>query len=425
MQLRGLYILFIFLLIGVLSARSQESVLRTDIDPRITHSITGVTLTDDGSRLHKRFANINVHFKHDDYRLYLDYMGNEASLENFAYRIETIGLANIDSVVVISQSSPEGVYEHNVWLSKNRAGTMRRYLLDRFPGLSDRLYVHADGESWQQLREYVKNDSLMKNSTKEKVIKVIDSDVNIGTKKWRLEQLPIFRYLYITYYPRIRNSAICILYYSDVKDPVEEFPKAVVELDEGPLQEFRPLHFTVKKTIAAVKTNLLYDAVTALNVEVEVPIGDRCSVMVEDVFPWWNNGNKWAFQMWEMGVEGRYWFKRTPARDALTGHFVGVYGMSAKYDFQKGRSFENRGEYWSAGVTYGYSMPLGKYFNFEFSASFGYARINYRHYTPSDGYDDLIIDPDGSGRMGYIGPTKLKASLVFPITIKRVKGGGL
>ena len=63
---------------------------------------------------------------------------------------------------------------------------------------------------------------------------------------------------------------------------------------------------TNRKTIIALKTNLLYDLITALNFEIEIPIGNKFSIAVEDVFPWWSWGphdRKYCFQMWEMGIE--------------------------------------------------------------------------------------------------------------------------
>jgi len=162
---------------------------------------------------------IEVHFRFDNSQLDLGYMGNAQSLDRFAHVIDSIGLYKIDSVVIVSQSSPEGVYEHNLKLSRRRAATMRGAIEQRHPELSDRLRVHPDGESWQRLREYVKNDTKMKQSTIDEVISIIDSDVNIGTKKWRMEQLPIYRYLRATYYPRIRNSVFCIIYY-DIQAPM-------------------------------------------------------------------------------------------------------------------------------------------------------------------------------------------------------------
>lgn len=369
----------------------------------------------------KSLMGIEVHFRLDKHALDLGYMGNRESLNNFAQILDSLGLARVDSVVIVSQSSPEGVYEHNVWLSNNRAKTMRKYILDNHPELSDKLYVHPDGESWAQLREYVKNDTKMKKSTIEKVLAIIDSDVNIGTKKWRMQQLPVYRYLLMTYYPRIRNSMFCILYYTEDRFLVPEpEPEPVYpEVPEIPI----PSAHKEDVTVVALKSNLLYDAVTALNFEVEIPIGKHWSIAIEDVFPWWHSGNKYAFQMWEMGIEGRYWFKRTDARPVLSGHFGGLYVMSAKYDFQWKRDINYQGEYWSAGLTYGYAMPIGKYFNLELSASLGYLSTDYRHYIPSEGYGVLVRDYDKQGRLGYFGPTKLKASLVLPINLplKRVE----
>lgn len=367
----------------------------------------------------KSIVGIEVHFRLDKYNLDTEYMGNKASLRDFAHKIDSIGLSRIDSVVIVSQSSPEGVYEHNIRLSENRARTMRRYLEGAHPQLKSKLYVHPDGESWAQLREYVVKDTKLKESTKEKVLNVIDADVNIGTKKWRMKQLPVYRYLVMTYYPRIRNSMFCILYYNEEPLPEPEPEPEPAKEPVYPEAPKVPVPSAYKEdvTVAAIKSNLLYDAVTALNFEIEIPIGEKWSVMVEDVFPWWHSGNKYAFQMWEMGIEGRYWFHRTDARKVLSGHFGGLYAMSAKYDFQWKRDINYQGEYWSAGITYGYAMPIGKRFNLEFSASFGYLSTAYRHYQPSPGYEELVRDPYKEGRLGYIGPTKLKASLVMPIEL--------
>ena len=149
-------------------------------------------------------------------------MNNGASLQKFADKLDSIGVSKIDSIVIVSQSSPEGVYQHNLKLSRNRAETMRQYISNSYPELSSRLFVHPGGESWVQLREYVRKDTLMKQSTIDKVISVIDADVSIDTKKWRMQQLPIYRYLLLTYYPRIRNSVVCMVYFS------EELPRLTI-----------------------------------------------------------------------------------------------------------------------------------------------------------------------------------------------------
>ena len=180
--------------------------------------------------------------------------------------------------------------------------------------------------------------------------------------------------------------------------------------------------FGKKRTLFALKTNLLYDALTALNVELEVPVGNHFSVMFEDVFPWWSagpNGKKYCFQIWTMGIEPRWWFKRTWKRDKMDGHFIAPYAMSGKFDFQWDKRWCYRGDAWSAGLTYGYVHPVGKWINFEFSLSVGCIRANYSHYQPTDNYEHLVNDPRVNGRTTYFGPTKAKVSLVLPINIKR------
>ena len=176
---------------------------------------------------------------------------------------------------------------------------------------------------------------------------------------------------------------------------------------------------SVKRTYATVKTNLLFDFATALNVEVEVPIAGRFSVMVEDVFPWWKIGNMYCLQMWEMGAEARFWFKSWDVNgtEKMRGWFIGAYGMSAKYDFQYDRSFNYQGEYWSAGLSGGYVMPIGKKKNWtlEFSIALGFLQTDYRHYQPTDDYIKLIRDPYNVGTVSYFGPTKAKVSLIIPL----------
>lgn len=179
----------------------------------------------------------------------------------------------------------------------------------------------------------------------------------------------------------------------------------------------------IRNTAFAVKTNLLYDLVTALNVDVEFPVADRYSILVEDVFPWWTTGNKYAFEMWEMGAEARFWFKPWEERGTqkLRGWFVGAYGMSARYDFQYDTAINYQGKYWSAGVSGGYSAPIGrkKKLRLEISTAVGFMQIDYRHYQPTDDYLKLIRDPYNVGTVSYFGPTKLKVSLVIPINFSR------
>ena len=366
-----------------------------------------------------------------------NYMDNANSLYRIRKYLEKS--PKIDRITIYSYASPEGSYYLNKRLAEERGKTAKKYLLSCIPSerhLPDSLIVlDPTAENWEDLRNLVYYQYALDD--KDEVLAILDrTDITDERRKVLLKRLKrgkSWQYILKELMPQLRYATWISVWQRIQVDRVEAEPVCLaVDLPDLSLPYLEPVLLSPpvieeksKRTIFALKSNLLYDALTALNLEIEIPIGNRWSVAMEDVFPWWNNGNKWAFQMWEMGVEGRYWFKRTSSRDVLSGSFFGGYVMSAKYDFQWKRKFNYQGEYWSTGFTYGYAKPIGKHFNLELSCSFGYLSTAYRHYIPSPGYEELVKDPYKQGRMGYFGPTKLKVALVFPInrTVSKKKGG--
>ena len=163
------------------------------------------------------------------------------------------------------------------------------------------------------------------------------------------------------------------------------------------------------RVLFALKTNLVYDLLTMLNLDVEIPVGKNVSVMWEDVFPWWHSGNKTCLQHWEMGPELRFWFRGRNAQPdgKLSGWFVGAYGMTSKYDFQITDKIDYQGEYWSAGLSAGWSKILGK--GVFFSRAPGQARTFCRGWVPAHGLSPL---PPG-GRLLDADPRQVQRRLGF------------
>ncbi|MBQ7421939.1 MAG: DUF3575 domain-containing protein [Prevotella sp.] len=409
-----------------------------------------------------------VYFPLSETTIHPEYMGNEA---NIAVLREMLSdPKRVPSRIVIEgAASPEGPLSINERLGANRARTLVNFLVAEFPYLKDRLVVRSVAEDWAGLRACILANGTLGENEKSELIGIIDSN-NTPARKEALmkasasypvvekECLPYIRYARIgniefekpatvepvdttpvdttpkdtvnTVAPVDTTATPAAVDTTDLfhaKDTLNAIPAAdttaTVKPFEGGIVPAFPAQFKGNRNmIAAVKTNLLYDAVTALNVEVEVPIANRFSVTWEDVFPWWETGNKYCFQLWEMGAEARYWFKpwETIGTEKLRGWFVGPYVMSGKYDFQYDKSINYQGEMWSVGATAGYAMPIGKKkrVNLEFSLSMGYMKTHFRHYIPTDSYDKLIHDPAGDGSFYNIFkyPTKAKVSLVVPIS---------
>lgn len=365
---------------------------------------------------------VTIYFRFDDATLDTGYMSNRESLARLDSILHARTYADIDAVLVISKSSPEGVFAYNQRLSERRARAMSTYLQLHYPLYMSKVTVVADDESWGEFRASILSDTEITDGTRDRMLDIIDSDIHPDRKESLLKSLPSWRYFYRKYFPEFRFSAITLVFvrYEDIEIVDEPFfvPIERIAMKEDNLVV--PM-LRSKRMIAALKSNLLFDAVTALNAEIEIPIGNRWSIMVEDVFPWWETGNKYCLQMWEMGAEVRYWFKPWDPRgkEKLRGWFTGLYGMSSKYDFQNDRKVNYQGEYWSAGLSGGYSLPLGrkKWGNLELSLGLGFLKSGYRHYQPSENYDKLIHDRPNDGTVQYFGPTKAKISLVIPINV--------
>lgn len=392
----------------------------------------------DSSCVVDRFA---LYYWRDRIDLDEEYLDNQRQMDRIRHYLANS--PHIDSITIYAYASPEGVYEHNVWLARKRAEAAKRFVLSHIPEErqfdADRIRLCPMNENWDGLTEeleanYFRND-------RERVLDILEAPVRNDTKKWRLQQLDngyTYKYIIRNHMPRLRLATwICIWqkpYQEPVGKPVEF---AVAQFEETPLDSYpgilEPAPAWKKRTILALKTNLLYDAATALNFAVEVPFNEKFSLLYEHHCPWWlTESNRYCLQLLSFGGEFRWWFKpqtrpetsRRVQRDALVGHFLGVYGMGGKFDLQANKTFCYQGEFFSAGLTYGYSMPIAKRINLEFSISAGYARIPYRHYNPSDDWELLIRDRNKSGVWHYFGPTKIEVALSVPLLVKtKVKGG--
>lgn len=385
--------------------------------------------------------NFRIYYPVNKTALYPNYMSNAQNIDTIRrYLAES---PRIDSIVIYSYASPEGPYRFNSRLAKGRGKTAKRFIMSLMPAdrqLPDSIiHLRPEAENWQGLREEIVTNYHL--GDRDRVLEILDSDIANEEKKTRLKRLSggkAWRHIIKTIMPRLRYATWISVWQpilpeltpAEIKaevpsKPVTDKPELCVEV---PTME--------QKTIFALKTNMLYDVASIVNVSVEVPIYEnKFSVLYQHHFPWFNWGegnNKYCIRFLSFGGEARWWFKPQPRaatgssrlRDRLMGHYVGIYGMGGKYDFNWKRDICYQGEFWSAGLSYGYSMPLGKWLNLEFSVSAGYANIPYRHYTPSDDYEILVRDPNKHGTWNYFGLTKAEISLVMPIMLTKWKKGG-
>lgn len=387
-----------------------------------------------------RTESFRIYYPINKMTVQKNYLNNAESLEKI--RCFYLDSLQADSLVIFSYASPEGPYAFNQKLSQERGKAAREFLLQHLfqgrepAGLT--ISLQPTAENWNGLREEVQIRYHRADSSR--VMEILDSPISNEKKKQRLKALDggrSWRTIITDIMPHLRYATWSYVWiYPEVKQEPEPEPEPTPEPQPAPTPLPEPI--TDTRTIAAIKTNLLYDAVTWLNLAVEVPIyKDRFSLVYTHQFPWWRGGenrNEYCNRFLSIGGELRWWFRPQPREpydrhvrcDKLMGHYLGLYGMGGKWDFEWKRKFCYQGEFWSAGVSYGYSRPLGKRLNLELSASLGYANIPYRNYKPSDDYGILLRNRKKTGTWHYVGPTRLEVSLVWPLlhrfTVKREGG---
>jgi len=179
-----------------------------------------------------------------------------------------------------------------------------------------------------------------------------------------------------------------------------------------------------RKIVFAARTNLL---VPALNVGIEIPVGNKWSVGADWYYPWWlDRNNRYCLEMLGLFVDGKCWFgKYRTARDRLTGHAIGIYAGAGYYDYQWEKS-GNQGEYIDIGADYTFALPVaGGRLRMEFNIGLGWIHTVARHYTPTEDYVELIKDPGILHRKyDFFGPTRASVSLIVPIRAKVHGKGG-
>ncbi|MCF0174636.1 MAG: DUF3575 domain-containing protein [Bacteroidales bacterium] len=170
---------------------------------------------------------------------------------------------------------------------------------------------------------------------------------------------------------------------------------------------------------AAIKTNLLSDAFTNINLGVEIGLAPKWTLDIPVQYnPWsFRNGTmKWKHLT--IQPEARYWFC-----DRFSRHFLGIHAHGGIYNiggiknnikymgFDVSRLSEERLQGWfaGAGISYGYAFILGRHWNLELEAGVGYA------YTRSDTYKctDCGSKVEENVPRHYVGPTKAAINLVY------------
>lgn len=164
-----------------------------------------------------------------------------------------------------------------------------------------------------------------------------------------------------------------------------------------------------------VKTNLLYDATSAINLGVEFGLAPKWTLDISGNYnPWTFSDNK-KMKHWFVQPEVRIWTCKR-----FSGHFFGLHAHGGEYNWGgmlpwgiRNKTMDNyryQGWFAGGGISYGYHLTLTKRWGLEFTLGAGYAYLKHDKY-PCEKCGDKI----GTESKHYIGPTKAGLTLIFMI----------
>lgn len=177
-------------------------------------------------------------------------------------------------------------------------------------------------------------------------------------------------------------------------------------------------HFLVKETgdsqmyypKLGIKSNLAYLATTTPNAAIEFGLTKKWTLDVSIAYNPFKLQEGGINLFWFAQPEARYWFCQR-----FEKHFVGLHAMYGQFnlgqvDFLTTTFKEHRYDGWGAGggLSYGYHLPMGKRWAWEFTVGAGYVYLEYDKYRCYD-CDEYM----GKKNRHYFGPTRAGVSLIF------------
>lgn len=163
----------------------------------------------------------------------------------------------------------------------------------------------------------------------------------------------------------------------------------------------------------AIKTNVLMDAFRLPNLGVEVGVSKKFTIDVPVYYNPWKFSDSKQLKLFMVQPELRYWLC-----DKFNGHFFGAHLMGGIYNttgikppfalWSDMKEYRYKGDFYGAGISYGYQFILGRHWNIEATIGFGYAYTRYKKYACVPCAERLE-----KSHKNYFGPTKAAISLIY------------
>lgn len=381
-------------------------------------------------------VEMRVFFHIDKYDVDLSLGNNRLSLakiDDFLCRVKNDSSITIDEVRISGSASPEGSRKWNESLAVSRMRVLKEYVVGHAGWLCDSDVTMCGGISdlTDLCREIESSD--IKN--RQVALDILADPVAPEIRMRRLRTVENGR-LWNEIRPLLRNLryATVVFRYSKTEisvDTCDVESDTVIAVDDGAPVQVEEIpgdtqtEYLIPATLditegksrkplyVSLKTNMLYDALLIPSVGAEVYLGKMMSINANWSYAWWRSDrrhNYWRYYGGDIAL--RRWFGEKAVGKPLTGHHLGLYAQILTYDFELGGKGQMGAKYnYGGGVEYGFSLPVARRVNIDFTIGLGYLGGRYHEYTPIDGHYVW----QATRQRHWFGPTKAEISLVWLI----------
>lgn len=378
--------------------------------------------------------SVTVKFRQSRVALDTAYMDNCATLEHInKYHLPDSDYILLD-VKVEGTASPEGSVRFNNWLSRERAARIYDYVQSSMIVPDSLTSFSFTGRDWRGLRSMVEGDSDV--PYRDDVMLLLDeiiarcdngekeSDGNVQRLKQLHGGVP-YSYLYRNVFPYLRRADIVLIYGRKIhKLKQNDFMpsgRPILNVDMPADYIAIPVQQEDKPFYMALKSNMVADALALPEIGAEFYLGKNMTIVGNWMYGWWDNDKSHRYwRAYGGDIALRWWVGSAAHRKPLTGHHVGVYAGVVTYDFEFGGRGYMGGRpghsLWDrcmkyCGAEYGYSLPIARRLNIDFTIGLGYLCGKYVEYVPKG----HCYAWEATKEKHWIGPTKLEVSLVWLI----------
>lgn len=337
---------------------------------------------------------------------FVDNAESMQTLQDFLKEVGNDSLLSITGVDFKGTASPDGTYDFNVWLSKNRLRTFKE-MVKSYVDIPDSL-IHANVTDipWDEFRAAVAASDI---SQREEILSIIDEESRLvpyfnkrridqrllklkaldNGKAWEALKKPILFDL------RYGNA----LFYYTYKSPLKYESSLPIQADD----------ITIPETISAIlspleclwtprfyiKTNLIGWLALSLNIAAEIDMAPHWSFAIPVYFSGWDYFKSTVkFRNLTLQPELRYW-PGWNCEKGNEGFFVGAHFGMMYYNFAVDGQYryqDRRGKRpaLGGGLGLGYRWPISadRRWHMEVSAGAGVYSLDYDVFENTPNYKE-------------------------------------